>query len=232
MPKITEMNNNTSTEYIEIPTEMWELIRVRNKLERHQDKHSEDYKSYAYILLNKRRETDNTHNDEFFVNIIPLIEVFRSRWSHLWNIKATWSVHANLDKPFRQIKFANFENFQIQDVKLRGRGLGSYVLSDLVQWVKQNYSTFTIKSIYVNSFDRRSESGEKLGNALNLYRKVGFRIENENLEEGTGKAVAENAYALFEHRDASQVESIAIESSIDELEKRCELQIVKSKLEK
>ncbi len=193
--------NNTRTEYREIQTEIWELIRIKNI----KNKYNKS-ESYAYVLLRKRREGNN-RADDFSVTIIPLVEVSEKRWNTFRNSESTWDVQAEIS--CQHIKFARSDNFQIRDEKLKGRGLGSYVLSDLVQWVKQYYPTYTIKSFRVKNLDNKFKSDtERL---FKLYEKVGFIIEDKDLEEGTGRAVAEDTSALHEHRNARKVESITIE---------------------
>lgn len=128
------------SEYKITQTEAWELIRIKNrKLETFfEDTHECNYLSYAYILLYKKRVTDLVFKDELFITIIPLFEIdeiSRHRKVELWDSRSTWSVCANI--MLKQVKFANYSSFHIRDDNLKGRGLGSYILSDLVQWVKQ-----------------------------------------------------------------------------------------------
>lgn len=214
MQRVIEMNN-ARTEYREIQTETWELIRIKNI----QNKYNKS-ESYAYVLLQKRREGNNRSSDNFSVTIIPLVEVSEDGWNIFENSKSTWDVQAKIS--CQHIRFARSDNFQIRDKKLRGRGLGSYVLSDLVQWVKQYYPTYTIKNFSVKNLENKLKSDTE--RVFTLYKQVGFRIEDEDLEEGIGMAVAENASALHEHRNASKVESITIEKFLEIFREDRELQ--------
>lgn len=124
-------------------TETWELVRLKNiEPENFVKDTSRRYRSYAYILLHKKRITNGTFEDELFVTIIPLKEISNYSKGHLWDGRSTWSIYANLY--FKRIKFAKYGSFQIQDRNLRGRGLGSYILSDLVEWIKQYHPNFAL----------------------------------------------------------------------------------------
>lgn len=122
------------SEYKITQTEAWELIRVNDRGAKIVSKDEWYYSAYAYVLLYKKRKTDARFEDELLVTTIPLFEINRDRKVELYDGRSTWSVHADIMA--RQIKFAKYGSFQIPDDRLKGRGLGSYILSDLVQWVK------------------------------------------------------------------------------------------------
>lgn len=209
-------------EYKITRTETWELLRVKNRGAEVLSKDEWCYSSYAYILLYKNRKTDARFEDELLVTIIPLFEINRYGKVELYDGRSTWSVHANMMT--QQIKFAKYSSFQIPDYRLKGRGLGSYILSDLVQWVKQYHPTFAIEKLSVVGFlDNLSGASER---RERLYEGVGFRMEfnTDTLAENrSGKAVAENSSVLHENRNPKKVKSISLKELVKIIEENCTL---------
>lgn len=173
--------------------------------------------------------TDAVSEDELCIKMIPLIEIDNLGVKPLWNSCSTWSVYADLK--LKQIKFAKYGSFQIQDRDLRGRGLGSYVLSDLVQWVKQYHPNFSIERLFVKGFDDKQPGDWEQRESL--YKGVGFQLKiSDDGGKRSGVAIAENSSVLHENRNPNKVETINLMKFIEILEENCRLRGNKNDLER
>lgn len=130
----------------------------------------------------------------------------------------------------KRIKFAKYGSFQIQDRDLRGRGLGSYVLSDSVQWVKQYHPNFSIERLFVKGFDDKQPSDWEQRESL--YKGVGFNLKiSDDSGKRSGVAIVENSSVLHENRNLNKVETINLKKFIEILEENCSLRGNKNDLE-
>lgn len=220
-------------DYSIIKTETLELIRLRQvprKSSSYEYSWGEEYNRYQhcceYILLRKNRITDNRFEDELCITIIPLFKTYDFRVEELYDARAMWSVYADLYS--KEIKFAKYGSFQIPR-ELRGRGLGSYILSDLVQWVKQYHPTLSIQPLHVKGFDDKQSTDWQRRESL--YKGVGFRLEISEGEGRSGVAIAEDSSVLYENRNPNKVESINLQEFIEILEENGKLRKHKSNLE-
>lgn len=230
---------NKLTVYVEkmdysiIETETWELIRLRQAPKgSSSDEYSwrDEYNQYQhyweYILLKKNRITDNRFEDELCITITPLFRTCDFGVKELYDSRAMWSVYADLYA--KQIKFGKHGSFQIPH-ELRGRGLGSYILSDLVQWVKQYHPTLSIQPLHVKGFDDKQPTDWQRRESL--YEGVGFRLEISKSERRSGVAIAEDSSVLHENRNPNKVESINLQEFREILEENSKLHKHKSNLE-
>ncbi len=222
-----DTNMSEKMDYSIVETETWELIRLKQV---QRESCSDEYNWYQhrckYVLLKKNRITDNRFEDELCIRIIPLFETCDFGVKELYDGRSMWSVYADLYS--KQIKFGKHGSFRIPD-ELRGRGLGSYILSDLVQWVKQYHPTFSIQQLHIKGFEDKQPSDWQRRESL--YEGVGFRLEISNSDGRSGVAIAEDSSVLHENRNPNKVESINLRKFMEILEENGNLRKDKSNLE-
>jgi len=73
------------------------------------------------------------------------------------------------------VKFAARQDFMIWPIELRNRGLGTYILSELIRWSQSHFSEYEVMSLLLGPADARTEDAKNLRNAF--YRKFGFELK-------------------------------------------------------
>lgn len=141
-------------------SEGWELIKIKQ--------------AEIYVLLHFKKETDLFVSEKLKITIIPLTSLGNEQVDKgdekLLNLKV-WGVE--IDRITGQAKFGRYGAFEIQPDELRNKGLGSYVLSKLVQWVKNYPSEFKVQ-ILGESIDENHPNNsplvKKFGQKFNLLK--------------------------------------------------------------
>ena len=141
-------------------SEEWELIKIKQ--------------AEIYVLLHSKKETDLFVSEKLKITIIPLTSLGNDQVDKgeekLLNLKV-WGVE--IDRITAQAKFCRYGAFEIQPDELKNQGLGSYVLSKLVGWVKNYPSEFKVQ-ILGESIDENHPNNspivKKIAQKFNLLK--------------------------------------------------------------
>ena len=139
-------------------SEDWELIKVNFN---DSNSRRSNLENDIYVLLHSVATTELFREDELKITVIPL-----NLSSYDRSIHKVWSVKISLTQG--EVKFAHFMPFEILPKSLRGKGLGSHILSKLVRRVEQYPPEFSVQ-LHAQSIDNSSPGNEKRVNAL--YQK-------------------------------------------------------------
>ncbi|VEP18352.1 hypothetical protein H1P_760018 [Hyella patelloides LEGE 07179] len=146
-----------------IQSEEWELIKIK-----HKDKIKKSEVNYPeqediYIFLYSERKTTLFVNDELRITIVPFESL--TQYNPYSSSFKVWGVEIDIIQG--TVKFAHCMNFEILE-ELRNKGLGSYILEKLVQFVTNYPSTFKVR-LHAKSIDENFPNNDKLVNGL--YKK-------------------------------------------------------------
>lgn len=121
---------------LNLKSEYWQLIKIK--------------KDNIYVLVNFQENIDSVENiEELKIRIIPFVDLLTHYVSYNYRKSDIWSVQINLYT--KNVTFAEYKVFEIEP-NLRNKGLGSYVLYKLVDWVKKYPSDFKV-SLWAKSID-------------------------------------------------------------------------------
>lgn len=138
--------SRTGFDTVKLVEQEWEIVRLKPLK---MDGSPEEVKSSyfgAFILLRKTHSAWLPYHDEYFIEFIPLVEVGGYGTKELWNSSLTWDVSVELFQDEKKVTFAKHGHFIIKDIELRGRGLGSWIVSDLISWTQKHYMNSPLDS--------------------------------------------------------------------------------------
>lgn len=198
-----------------VVSEDWELIKVN--LDDSNPRRT-NLENNIYVLLHSVATTELFREDELKVTVIPLNLSSYERCRH-----KVWSVKISLTQG--EVKFANFMPFEILPESLRGKGLGSYILSKLIRRVEQYPPEFSVQ-LHAQSIDNSSPGNEKRVNALyqkfnlldaesifDINHPVLSKIESLPLDKFCSDFIRENTILKYDEQRKHK--------EIDDLRERC-----------
>ena len=145
-------------------------------------------------------------NDELNISIISLVrigeykgkkyahKIFESDWQQV-----DWRGYVDLIE--KLVKFAHQGNIIIPSKNFRDRGLGCYIFSDLIKWVKEHYLEYSLEDLCIKAIDEKVSDGETRTKAF--YQKFGFP--------------AKTALELREYRNHNKIESVSLKEFLPAL---------------
>lgn len=75
----------------------------------------------------------------------------------------------------KSVQFAkNIQGFMISPIELRNRGLGTYMLSELIRWAQSHFPEYKVMPLLLGPADAQTEETKNLRNEF--YRKFGFKL--------------------------------------------------------
>lgn len=118
--------------------------------------------------------------------------------------------HAN-----RSVEFSLGEMGQLMPLEIRGGGLGSIIMSDLVKWAKSNVPDYSVDPLKV--FAAPDEGDEALLRNKTFLGKMGFVLSDKGGGSRVGLyGVAATVGALKVHTNAKKVERVELPGYLNE----------------
>ncbi|MBV8885479.1 MAG: hypothetical protein JO235_15995 [Chroococcidiopsidaceae cyanobacterium CP_BM_RX_35] len=169
----------------EIPDRKAETFRIRQHKYEMPGREAETVKTDMYVLLSKKEYINSPTGDSklYVITLIPLIEVIvknniLSNYSIIENSANSCNVWAVSAREWdNEILFADRTSvaaFEISCEKLRKKGLGTYIIRQLIQWSQKNYPNYKVGNFRAIALDDKGLDSQGLSD---MYKRK-FNLES------------------------------------------------------
>ena len=191
----------------------FELIR----LQPHQNRESEEE---VMVLIKKgsKRVKDGEANITLYRVQVYILDTVKKKADGFQACKFPASPKFDViaDHVERSVEFSLGEMGQLMPVELRGGGLGSLIMSELIKWAKNGVGDYSVTPIKVFAPPDEAEGAIQRNKAF--LRKVGFLVGDQG---GGGKGsvygMAKTVSVLKTHTNLQKLERVDLPSWVNEV---------------
>ncbi len=120
------------------------------------------------------------------------------------------------DHAERSVTFTLGEMGALLPVELRGGGLGSYIMSELIKWAKSSVPDYGV--VPVKAFAPPDEGSEAIQRNKTFLAKMGFALQNSETGSQVGLfGIASKAGALKVHTNTQKLERVDLPGWLNDL---------------
>lgn len=188
--------------------------------------------SYEYIKASKGSDSKNERSiillvifakhryhdgEEKEARVFPITELVRNENHdslHESNLRKDL-IYFNLKlinvKGSEKAKFATKTDIYLPE-GLRGFGIGTYIMSNLIQWGANKKPDYPVERLRLSHFDAKIDEDRDLRNSF--YEKLGFYLEFDNEERREGIATTENLSQLTPRKNFNKIERISLADDV------------------
>ncbi len=132
------------------------------------------------------------------------------------NFSASPKFDVVADHTERSVTFTLGEMGALMPVELRGGGLGSYIMSELIKWAKSSVPDYGV--VPVKAFAPPDEGNEAMQRNKTFLAKMGFSLHNSGTGSQIGLfGVASKAGALKVHTNTQKLERVDLPGWLNDL---------------
>jgi len=162
------------------------------------------------ISENHLKEQDN---EMLLIRIKSLTYANKQYVNNLYSLKADNKLSINklfvsVNHRSESVEFGPIQGFHMEEV-LRDKGIGSYILNEIISWLKQHFPTYTVEPFEFFATDTTLTDDKERRNKF--LENFGFNLQFTDIAQKSGSIKIERVALIKEYTNYDKIEELDME---------------------